>query len=108
MFFFKFYFNSHIRDAPSGALEYGLCCLPLVGEGPVVGLIIEPTPGNRFCKLFPLLLREIIMAGNTDQRVFSGRPIILGLVYRKGMYSERGRSKIYMVALTCLAVARYF
>ena len=41
-------FNLNIRDAPSRARH-----TPLVSEGPVVRLIIEPTPGNRGLSQFP-------------------------------------------------------
>ena len=60
-------------DAPSGALGVGGRCPPVVGEAPVVGLIIAPTPGNRGLSQFPPGPPGNQMAGNTNHPDFWAR-----------------------------------
>ena len=94
------YFNVHVRDAPSRALGVMVRCPPLVSEGPVVGLIIEPPPGNRPPSLSPPGPTRNQRGGNTDHPDLSGRFIYWVWPIDRECTLRGGRSKMYTLALT--------
>ena len=68
----------------------------------VVGLIIEPTPGNSHPSLFSLSPTGNKRAGNTNQAVFSGWSMLLVCTIELEFTLRGERTKMYTLALTCI------
>ena len=88
-----------MRDAPSRApAVVGPLSTP-GREGPVVGLIIKHTPGNRPPSPFPPDATGYQRAGNTNHPDLSGRSKLLVCTIDLECTLRGGRSQMYTLAL---------
>ena len=81
--------NNHLVQPPLCFLFQYARHTPVVSDGPVVGLIIETSPSNRYPCMFLPGPTGNQWAGNTNLALLFRTVCIVGLVHRIGMYSKR-------------------